>query len=82
MIGKYRLHQRGSLARLLVSEAIGVLGKLIMDRSGLDLRARFNGFRTGMEEEAHGLPPLPSQARAITFTEVQRRRLRRRIQRR
>jgi N-acetylglucosaminyl-diphospho-decaprenol L-rhamnosyltransferase len=58
-IGKYRLHRDPfALARALLLESAVVGGQLAIDRTGVGLRARLEGFRAGLRAPAHAVPAL------------------------
>jgi GT2 family glycosyltransferase len=80
IIGKYRMHRRPLVfGCALLEEAVGALGKLLVDRTTAGIRPRLAGWRAGLRRDAKELPPLPAWVQEITFPDAQRRWIRRRL---
>jgi GT2 family glycosyltransferase len=81
IIGKYRMHRDPRLmARALLGEAVGAVGKMVTDRHALGIRARFRGWRAGSQCPPHSLKGLPRQVNTVSFFGAVSRRVQRRLQ--
>jgi GT2 family glycosyltransferase len=79
LLGKYRLNRRPALfARAVVGEVLDVVGRLLLDRNLVGLRARLAGFSAGLQTARADIPPQ-TQRYSVSFFESQRRRLSRRL---
>jgi GT2 family glycosyltransferase len=79
MFAKYRLYRQPRvLARVALSEAVIVLGQVVVDRTTTGIGSRIEGMRAGLKVPAEAVPSFPEQALRLTFAEALEYRLRRR----